>query len=93
MVKTETIRARIAPELKQRAEGIFATLGLNASQAITLFYRQVDLHHGLPFPLTIPPPPAHYPNAETRAAIAEAERGEGLTVCKDADDFFRQLGI
>ena len=93
MTKTETIRARISPELKHRAEGIFSTLGLNASQAITLFYRQVDLHHGLPFPLTLPVPPSHYPNAETRAAIDESERGEGLTACKDADDFFQRLDI
>ena len=93
MAKTETIRARISPELKHRAEGIFSTLGLNASQAITLFYRQVDLHQGLPFPLAIPPQSPHWPNAETRAAIEKAERGENLTVCKDADDFFRQLGI
>ena len=67
--------------------------GLNASQAITLFYRQVDLHHGLPFQITIPMPDSHSPNASTRAAIAEAERGEGLTECKDADDFFQRLGI
>ena len=93
MVKTETVRARIEPELKRQAESIFGTLGLNASQAITLFYRQVALHHGFPFPLTVPRTPAHYPNAETRAAIEEAERGEGLTVCKDADDFFQRLGI
>ena len=93
MVKTETVRARVAPELKHRAESIFGALGLNASQAINLFYRQVDLHHGFPVPLTVPRPPAHYPNAETRTAIEEAERGEGLTVCKDADDFFQRLGI
>ena len=93
MVKTETVRVRIAPELKRRAEGIFEGLGLNASQAITLFYRQVDLHHGLPFPLTIPRPHSHDPNAETRAAIEETERGEGVTVCKDADDMFQRLGI
>lgn len=93
MVKTETVRARVAPDLKERAESIFDTLGLNASQAITLFYRQVDLHHGLPFQITIPMPDPHYPNAATRAAIAESERGEGLTECKDADDFFQRLGI
>ena len=93
MVKTETVRARVAPELKERAEEIFDTLGLNASQAITLFYRQVDLHHGLPFQITIPMPDSHSPNVSTRAAIAEAERGEGLTECKDADDFFQRLGI
>lgn len=92
MIKTETVRARVAPDLKRRAESIFGALGLNASQAINLFYRQVDLHRGFPFPLTVPRP-SRYPNAETQAAIEEAERGEGLTACKDADDFFQRLGI
>ena len=93
MIKTETIRARIAPELKRKAETIFEALGLNPSQAITLFYRQVELRHGLPFQLVIPVDASHLPNAETRSAIAEAERGENLTVCENAEDFFQKLGI
>ena len=88
MVKTSTIRARISPELKDSAEAIFDSLGLNASQAITIFYRQVELHNGLPFEVSLPTP-----NAVTRRSIAETESGDGLTVCKDADDMFAKLGI
>ena len=47
--KTEMIRARVEPELKCQAEEVFAGLGLSPTEAITLFYRQVTLHHGLPF--------------------------------------------
>ena len=46
MAKTEMIRARIEPEAKHVAEEIFRTLGISASEAINMFYRQVALHHG-----------------------------------------------
>ena len=88
MVKTETIRARISPRLKDSAEGILESLGLNASQAITIFYRQIELHGGLPFEVSLPTP-----NAVTRKSIEETENGAGLTVCKNAEDMFNQLGI
>jgi len=86
MPKTEMIRARVEPDLKHEAEEVFATLGLSATQAITLFYKQVSLHHGLPFDVKIP-------NAATREAIRQAQSKDGLTrydsvkdLVADADD-------
>ncbi len=64
MTKTETVRARIEPELKRDAEAVLSGLGLSTSEAITLFLRQVTLRQGLPFPVQLP-------NAETRKAIAD----------------------
>ena len=46
----------MAPELKSHVEGIFGSLGLNPSQAIVMFYRQVELHNGLPFDVKLPVP-------------------------------------
>ena len=54
MSKTATVRARIQPELKEHVETVFQRLGLNATQAITLFYKQVELRGGLPFDVVIP---------------------------------------
>jgi DNA-damage-inducible protein J len=54
MAKTATVRARIEPDLKKHAEQVFSALGLNATEAIRLFYKQVELHNGLPFSLEIP---------------------------------------
>jgi addiction module RelB/DinJ family antitoxin len=48
------VSAQIDPELKHQAEQIFEELGLTAAQAITLFYKQVEIQRGLPFPLQIP---------------------------------------
>lgn len=54
MIKSSTISARIDPVLKEDAEKIFNDLGLTASQAIALFYRQVTLQQGLPFDVRLP---------------------------------------
>ena len=71
MSKTETIRARVEPGLKGRAESVLQTLGLTPTAAITLFYKQVALHRGLPFAVRIP-------NAATRKAMNEARAGRNL---------------
>jgi DNA-damage-inducible protein J len=86
MNKTATIRARIQPELKDKAENVFRRLGLTTTQAIAMFYKQVELRNGLPFDVVIP-------NKTTLRTIANTDTGHDLIVCKDADDMFRKLGI
>jgi DNA-damage-inducible protein J len=66
------IRARVEPELKREAEELFLGLGLSATEAITLFYRQVTLHRGLPFSVRMP-------NFETIEALRQARDGDGLS--------------
>ena len=78
MSKTATIRARVEPDLKREAETVFSELGLSATQAIRLFYKQVTLQHGLPFAVKVP-------NAETRAALRQAYDGEDLTEHESLD--------
>lgn len=86
MAKAATARARMDADLKQEAENILAECGLNATQGINLFYRQIVLHHGLPFDVKIP-------NAESRKAMREIETGEGLVRFGSAEDLFRDLRI
>ena len=70
MPKTASINVRIEPALKERAEQIFAALGVSTSDAIGMFLRQVVLRRGMPFDLSIP-------NAATIAALEELDRGGG----------------
>ena len=79
MAKTEMIRARVEPDLKHQAEELFTELGLSATEAITLFYKQVTLHRGLPFDVKVP-------NAETLEALQQASDGVGLTEYAGLDD-------
>lgn len=60
MAKTANVIARVEPEIKEQAEAILSQLGVPASMAINLLYRQIILNNGLPFSLTIPSKlPAH----------------------------------
>ena len=71
MANTSTLHLRIDETLKANAEAILAQLGLTSSDAIKLFYRQVELNGGLPFEIKIPPQVL----AEKRL-FDELERGE-----------------
>ena len=86
MGKTATISARIAPELKNGAERIFRELGLTSSQAITLFYKQVELQQGLPFIVRIP-------NKFTEDALKKARSRNNLESFNTTEDLFDDLGI
>ena len=86
MSKSATIRARIEPTLKKEAESLLSKMGLSATQAITIFYRQIKMRKGLPFNIVIP-------NKTTRKTLEDTDAGRDLVVCDDADDMFRKLGI
>jgi DNA-damage-inducible protein J len=51
--RTAMIRARTEPNLKQEAERILAALGVSASEAINIFYKQIILHKGIPFSIML----------------------------------------
>ena len=87
-MKAAFVRARIEPRVKDSAERILNALGLSSSEAISLFYRQIVLTRGIPFEIKLPTP-----NEETIRTFESTDRGEDLTVCKDADDMFKRLGI
>jgi DNA-damage-inducible protein J len=86
MGKTATARARIEPEVKIEAEQILEECGLSPSEAIGLFYRQVILRHGLPFPV-------QNFNEETRSVLRKSERGVEVARFDSADALFKDLGM
>lgn len=86
MSKTAVISARIDPELKSRAEYIFKELGLTVAQAITLFYKQVEFQHGLPFSIKIP-------TQETKDALNDAQMRKNLKSYDNTDKLYKDLGI
>ncbi len=52
--KSANLYARIEPEVKEQAESIQATLGIPASNAINMFFKQIILNEELPFEVKIP---------------------------------------
>ncbi|MCM1233212.1 MAG: type II toxin-antitoxin system RelB/DinJ family antitoxin [Ruminococcus flavefaciens] len=54
MAKTANLYARIEPDVKEKAESILSALGISASNAINMFYKQIILQRGLPFEVKMP---------------------------------------
>ena len=84
MPKTATLHMRIEPEIKAQVDDIMSELGISTSEAVNLFFRQVIRYRGIPLDLRIP-------NAETIAAIEEAQRGENLHRCENLEQLFEEL--
>ena len=86
MSKTSTVRARIDPILKKEVEDLFHELGITTTEAINIFYHQVKLRQGLPFPIIIP-------NETTKEVFQDTDEGKNIIYCTDIDEMFKKLKI
>jgi len=89
MPKNASLNIRLNPEIKKNAEAVYSHYGLSLAEAVTVFIHQSCNVGGLPFNLRPSPP-----NAETLAAMAEAERisrDPSVQGYRDVDALFRDL--
>ena len=84
MNRTATIRARVEPDLKNDVEKLLHRLGMTTTEAITMFYSQIRLRQGLPFPVEVP-------NATTRRTFEATDRGEEINTFDSLDKMFEAL--
>ena len=95
MAKSANLYARIEPDLKEQAETILNALGIPASNAITMFYKQIILQKGLPFEVKLPAQhPADVSTLSADQLNTELEKGfadisAGRT--KDAKSVFADI--
>lgn len=75
MAKSANLYARIEPDVKEQAETILNALGIPASNAITMFYKQIILHNGLPFEVKLPDHPLDVSHITAEQLNAELEKG------------------
>ncbi|MCB1771640.1 MAG: type II toxin-antitoxin system RelB/DinJ family antitoxin [Candidatus Competibacteraceae bacterium] len=66
MTASTMVHVRVDPHLKAQAAETLAAMGLSVSDAVRVFLTQVVAEQQLPFTLKAP-------NAQTRAAMAEAD--------------------
>ena len=85
-MRTAMIRARVEPRTKAAAERIFHKLGMTATEAIHIFYRQVELGGGLPFPVKIP-------NDVTRRTFEKTDAGRSMKSFSAKQGLFKELGL
>lgn len=69
MTSDEVVRARIDGHIKTEAAHVLANMGLTISDAIRLMLIRVATEKAMPFPVKVP-------NAKTRAAMEQADRGK-----------------
>jgi len=81
-MKTQTT-IRVEESSYQQAKEILSKMGLNYSQAISVFNNMIVLNKGLPFELKIP-------NNDTKQALHELETKKGKTF-KNVDQLFDDL--
>ena len=72
--KTTTFQMRINPEIKQRAEQLYASYGLNLTDAINIFIQQSLNVEGLPFLLS-PENEEYMKNKALKRLMAELDVG------------------
>lgn len=78
------IQTRIDGRIKNKAGKILSRLGLNHSQAINIFYRQIILRNGIPFSLELP-------NQTTLDAVSELESGKVKKSFQNTKELFEDL--
>ncbi len=78
------VTIRMDRETRERAELLFSELGMSMSTAFNIFVRQSLRERRIPFDVSL-----SVPNAETRAALAEAERLSKDPDAKGYDDLDR----
>ncbi len=81
MNKTAIVHARVEPQTKKKAEGVLRKLGMSPTEAIRLFYRQICLRGGLPFPVLIP-------NDLTRDTLDKSARDQDVESFESLDEMF-----
>ena len=81
-MKTQTT-IRVEETSYRQAKEILSQMGLNYSQAISVFNNMIVLNKGLPFELKIP-------NNDTKQALNELETRKGKSF-KNVDELFDDL--
>lgn len=100
MAKTANLYARIEPDIKEQAEMILTSLGIPASNAITMFYKQIILQRGLPFEVKLPQMPLDVSKMTKEELDAELQKGyddilagRAISAKQVFDDLHRKYGI
>ena len=79
MSATATISFRVKPDIKCRADALFARLGLSTSAAMNILLMQSLAHRGFPCTITLPDEAGETPNETTRQAIEDLDNDRNLS--------------
>ena len=86
MAASSMLHVRLDERLKARGNAVLDAIGLTAADAVRLLYHRLIAEQGFPLELKVP-------NAESRAAMAEADEilGKRRTRFADGDELIASL--
>ena len=85
------LHVRMDQNLKEKVSTILSSLGLNESDAVKLFYKQIELHGGLPFEVKIPKDILVKQKLEEELYLGEASLKEGKSL--SLEESKKKLGL
>ena len=85
MEKSATVHARIEPKTKKKAEDVLKKLGMSPAEAIRIFYNQICLRGGIPFPVLLP-------NEVTDKTLKKSSKGEEIQCFDSLEEMFDSWG-
>lgn len=83
-------KQEIDPAIMYEASDVLAGYGMTVTDAFKIMLKDIVDGKWLPVEAGVE---QEIPNAETQEAMRMAEQGENIVYAKDAQDFFRQLGV
>ena len=100
MAKSANLYARIEPDVKEQAEAILNALGIPASNAITMCYKQIIRKNGIPFDVRLPEHPldislmaSEQLNAELEKGYADMKAGHTIPAAEAFADIRKEYGV
>ena len=76
MAHSNTIQIRVDPELRARADALFAGLGIDTPTAVRIFLSQAVMRQGIPFALELDPFYSEANMRSLRRSISELDAGK-----------------
>ena len=83
-MSTVTVNAKIDSNTKDAAKEVLNSLGLNMSEAINMFFKQIVYTQSIPFELKLP-------NKTTAETFNKTDAGQDLHRVSDIDQLAREL--
>jgi DNA-damage-inducible protein J len=84
MGKSATINTRIDEKTKTQAQSILRILNIPMSEAISMFFKQIVLHKGIPFEIKIP-------NDVTVETFEKTDAGKELQKVSSIEELAKEL--
>lgn len=93
MAKTANLYARIEPDVKAKAEEILSEIGVPVSSAITMFYKQIILHKGIPFEVKLPKPQNIESVIKYNKLYSDREKSKGSVLSEKQENYIEKTDV